>query len=95
MQAEESSDEQRAIERKSVAINAIATDAEEGFRLSCTIRDASRDGCRVYCAEAHSLPDEFLLTPSGLKKPLKVEVRWRHGKWVGCRLNWEDAKLIG
>ena len=87
--------EKRNIERKSVAINAVATDAAESFRVPCTIRDASMDGARIYCTEAQSLPDEFLLCPTGLTEPLKAEVRWRQGKWVGCRIAWDDVTLIG
>lgn len=82
--------EERYAERKQIAISALVKDKEETFSYPCTIRDATRDGCRIHCSEASSLPDEFLLYPVGLAKSLAASVMWRKGKWLGLSIAWEQ-----
>jgi len=82
---------QRNVKRKLTIISAVIKDEEETFSYVCTIRDASQDGCRIYCSEASNIPDNFLLCPGGLEKPLAAKVAWRKGKWLGLSIAWEQV----
>ena len=90
MKPERTNRELRGIARRRVALHGDLSDEERSFNVPCVIRDASKDGLKVYCLQECDLPDRVLLKQERLKSPIRAEVRWRDGKWAGLRISWED-----
>ena len=93
MKPERTNSELRGTTRRRVALQGNLSDEGLSFNVPCVIRDASRNGLKVYCLLECDLPNRVLLTHEQLTVPIRAEVRWRHGKWAGLRISWEDVPM--
>lgn len=83
--------ELRGTARRLVALRGSLSDEGRSFAVPCIIRDASKEGFKVYCLQECHLPGRVLLTHDRLNAPIRAKVKWRDGKWVGLQIAWDDA----
>ena len=83
--------ELRGIARRRVALHGNLSDEGRSLNVPCVIRDASKNGLKVYCLQECDLPNRVLLKHERLTVPIRAEVRWRDGKWAGLRISWADV----
>ena len=91
MKPERTKSELRGTARRRVALHGDLSDEGRSFNVPCVIRDASKNGLKVYCLQECDLPDQVLFKHERLKVPIRAEVRWRDGKWAGLRISWDDV----
>ena len=83
--------ELRVAARRRVALHGSLSDEGQTFIVPCVIRDASKNGLKIYCLQECELPSCVLLKHERLAVPIRAEVRWRDGKWAGLQISWEDS----
>lgn len=60
--------------------------------VRCVIRDASPSGCRIISDELWKLPDDVVVHPQGLSRPITGRIVWRGDDCVGVRFDFEQAR---
>lgn len=80
----------RNLARSKIAIPAQVFDPDSNAEYHGMILNASRDGCRLFCDSLLELPDEILVQPDGIAKPIKASIKWRKGITAGLALNWGE-----
>lgn len=80
----------RGASRREVDLPASLLDLNFNYLADCTIRNASRTGCRITTRDAASLPHEFRIRISGLTEPVMVRVVWRKDDTAGLEFFWDS-----
>jgi signal transduction histidine kinase len=82
-------DDRRAGSRRRVSRRAFVSDPEGRFYYYCFIREASRQGCRIYSPDVAELPGTLWLFPEGFTAPLLGRIAWRNAKTAGVEFTVE------
>lgn len=53
------------------------------LEIGCTIRDASRTGCKLESQKIDRLDDDVFLAIRGFREPIRGRIVWREGNFAG------------
>lgn len=85
-------EDRRKEPRKRVSRRAYVSDVDGHFYYYCFIRDASKQGCRVYSPDSLDLPGEVWIFPHGLNEPIAGKVAWRRKHMAGIHFAASSAR---
>ena len=75
--------DRRNEKRKKSVLQGFVANLDDTMQVKCTIRDVSRDGCKIISSQIHLLPDDILLIPEGFEKPIASKIIWRQERMAG------------
>ena len=82
----------RKEKRVEVSIPATISNAGSDKLVMCTIREASKSGCRIETEHLRQLDNDVLINIEAMKTSLRGRIVWRDDPMAGVSLMWKTAK---
>jgi hypothetical protein len=82
----------RKEKRVEVTIPATISNMDGQKQAMCTIREASKSGCRIESEALRQLDNDVLIRIKAMKMSLRGKIVWRDNSTAGVNLLWKVAK---
>ena len=82
----------RMEKRVGVRIPATISNVDSDRLVRCTIREASKSGCRIETEHLRQLDNDVLISIEAMKTSLRGRIVWRDDPMAGVSLMWKTAK---
>jgi hypothetical protein len=82
----------RKEKRVEVTIPATISNLDGQNQTMCTIREASKSGCRIETDALRQLSNDVLIRIKAMRMSLRGKIIWRDNSTAGVSLMWKMAK---